>query len=85
MHIFIYRTVVPKTGERAKSSTDAQVDENQYREPDIQVFAFQELDLSAETLIYSTSTAKEDAWCSALFAALGEKAVLYEKVRSWCG
>ena len=44
------------------------------------VVGFQELDLSAEALIYSTGTVREDAWCSAVFAALGEKAVSYEKV-----
>ncbi len=46
------------------------------------VIGFQELDLSTEALIYSTGTAREDAWCVAIFAALGEKAVLYEKVRT---
>jgi phosphatidylinositol-bisphosphatase len=44
------------------------------------VFGFQELDLSTEALIYSTGTAREDAWCLAIFAALGEKGVKYEKV-----
>ena len=48
--------------------------------PDMFVLAFQELDLSAEALIYSTGTAREDAWCVAVFAALGEKAVRYKKV-----
>jgi hypothetical protein len=31
--------------------------------PDIIVLGFQELDLSAEALIYSTSTEREDSWC----------------------
>ena len=44
------------------------------------VVGFQELDLSAEALIYSTGTVREDAWCSAVFAALGEKAINYDKV-----
>ena len=48
---------------------------------DVIVLGFQELDLSTEALLYSTSTAREDAWCEAVFAGLGEKAVLYEKVR----
>jgi phosphatidylinositol-bisphosphatase len=48
--------------------------------PDIFVLGFQELDLSTEALLYNVSTAREDAWCLALFAALGEKAILYEKV-----
>jgi hypothetical protein len=46
------------------------------------VLAFQELDLSAEALLYSTGSTREDAWCMAVFAALGEKAVEYEKVRA---
>lgn len=50
-------------------------------DPDIFVLGFQELDLSAEALIYYASTAREDAWCLAIFAALGEKAINYEKVR----
>jgi len=44
------------------------------------ILGFQELDLSTEALIYSTSTAREDAWCTAIFAALGEKGDMYEKV-----
>lgn len=47
---------------------------------DILVLGFEELDLSTEALLYSTSTAREDAWTVAVFAALGEKAELYEKV-----
>jgi phosphatidylinositol-bisphosphatase len=50
--------------------------------PDLLVLGFQELDLSTEALLYSTSTAKEDAWCSAIFASLGEKGELYEKLAS---
>lgn len=49
-------------------------------EPDVYVFAFQELDLSAEALLYSTSTAREDLWYQAIISALGEKGVKYEKV-----
>lgn len=49
-------------------------------DPDMLVLGFQELDLSTEALIYSTSTAREEAWTLAVFAALGEKAVKYEKV-----
>jgi phosphatidylinositol-bisphosphatase len=47
---------------------------------DLIVLGFQELDLSTEALLYSTKTAREDAWCTAIFAALGEKAEMYEKV-----
>lgn len=50
-------------------------------DPDMLVLGFQELDLSTEALLYSTGTAREDAWCMAVFAGLGEKAILYEKVR----
>lgn len=53
-------------------------------DPDILVLGFQELDLSTEALLYSTSTFREDAWTTAIFAALGEKAVLYHKVWSRC-
>lgn len=49
-------------------------------DPDMLVLGFQELDLSAEALLYSTKTVREDAWTMAVFAGLGEKAVLYEKV-----
>lgn len=49
-------------------------------ETDVFVLGFQELDLSTEALIYSTGTVREDAWCSAVFAALGEKGERYEKV-----
>ncbi|KAJ4491922.1 hypothetical protein C8J55DRAFT_449055 [Lentinula edodes] len=49
---------------------------------DILVLGFEELDLSTEALLYSTSTAREDAWTVAVFAGLGEKAELYEKLAS---
>ncbi|KAI0819892.1 DNase I-like protein [Trametes gibbosa] len=51
-------------------------------DPDVLVLGFQELDLSTEALLYSTKTVREDAWCMAIFAGLGEKAVLYEKLVS---
>ncbi|KAJ6457770.1 DNase I-like protein [Mycena vitilis] len=50
--------------------------------PDLLVLGFQELDLSTEALIYATSTLKEEAWCTAAFAALGAQAELYEKLAS---
>jgi inositol polyphosphate 5-phosphatase INPP5B/F len=50
-------------------------------DPDMLVLGFQELDLSTEALLYSTGTMREDAWCLAVFAGLGEKADLYEKVK----
>jgi phosphatidylinositol-bisphosphatase len=56
------------------------VDEVDSDDPDLFVFGFQELDLSTEALLYSSSTTREDAWCYAIFAALGEKGVKYEKV-----
>ncbi|KAG6337006.1 hypothetical protein ID866_2066 [Astraeus odoratus] len=58
------------------------VDLQEGREPDIFVLAFQEVDLSTEALLYTTSSAKEDMWLTAVFAALGEKGVLYEKLVS---
>ncbi|KAJ7850010.1 hypothetical protein B0H14DRAFT_2208784, partial [Mycena olivaceomarginata] len=60
-----------------KDSVDADADPGL----DLLVLGFQELDLSTEALIYSTSTLKEEAWCTAAFAALGARAELYEKVR----
>ncbi|KAL1692679.1 hypothetical protein GGG16DRAFT_50999 [Schizophyllum commune] len=51
-------------------------------ETDLLVFGFQELDLSTEALLYSTSTAKEEAWLKAIFAALGEEGDNYEKLAS---
>ncbi|KAJ7023466.1 DNase I-like protein [Mycena alexandri] len=51
-------------------------------DPDLLVLGFQELDLSTEALLYATSTFKEEAWCTAIFAALGAKAELYEKLAS---
>ncbi|KAF8241111.1 DNase I-like protein [Tricholoma matsutake] len=50
--------------------------------PDMLVLGFQELDLSTEALLYSTSTVREDAWCLAVFASLGEKAIMYDKLAS---
>lgn len=52
-------------------------------DPDLLVLGFQELDLSAGALLYATEASREDAWCAAVFAGLGEKAVLYEKVCSY--
>ena len=58
----------------------SRVDNDDPEDPDMLVLGFQELDLSTEALIYSTSTAREEAWTLAIFASLGEKAVRYEKV-----
>lgn len=51
-------------------------------EPDLLVVALQEADHSTEALFYTTKPAKEDAWITAILAALGEKAEKYEKVIS---
>ncbi|KDQ56675.1 hypothetical protein JAAARDRAFT_194649 [Jaapia argillacea MUCL 33604] len=51
-------------------------------DPDMLVLGFQELDLSAEALLYSTKVTREDAWCDAVLAGLGEKAALYDKLAS---
>ncbi|KAI0074264.1 DNase I-like protein [Panus rudis PR-1116 ss-1] len=58
---------------------NVRMDEN---DPDLLVVGFQELDLSTEALLYSTKTTREDAWCAAILAGLGEKAVLYQKLTS---
>ncbi|KAJ4479376.1 DNase I-like protein [Lentinula aciculospora] len=62
----------------SENSDSTQSDPN----PDILVLGFEELDLSTEALLYSTSSAREDAWTLAVFAALGEKAEMYEKLAS---
>lgn len=48
--------------------------------PDIYLFGFQELDLSAAALLYSTSTTLEDQWTAAIIEALADKAGSYIKV-----
>lgn len=53
-------------------------------DPDMLVFGFQELDLSAGALIYSVDQTREDAWTAAILAGLGEKAELYVKARVFC-
>ncbi|KAF7343256.1 Inositol polyphosphate 5-phosphatase OCRL-1 [Mycena venus] len=63
-------------GEKDPVHTDAESG------PDLLVLGFQELDLSAEALLYTTSTSKEEAWYTAVFAALGPQAELYEKLAS---
>ncbi|KAF4576228.1 hypothetical protein EYR40_000468 [Pleurotus pulmonarius] len=68
----------PSDLRRASSSNASSLD----RDPDIFVFGFQELDLSTEALLYSTSTIKEDSWTSAIFASLGDKASQYTKLAS---
>ncbi|KAG8933215.1 hypothetical protein FRC02_012289 [Tulasnella sp. 418] len=50
--------------------------------PDVLVFGFQELDLSAEALLYSTSTLKEEKWCKAILDNLGQDADSYVKLTS---
>ncbi|KDR77003.1 hypothetical protein GALMADRAFT_246188 [Galerina marginata CBS 339.88] len=65
-----------------KEEVPLRVDPSDPDDPDMLVLGFQELDLSTEALIYSTSTVREDAWSLSIFAALGEKAVKYEKLAS---
>ncbi|KAF8189146.1 Endonuclease/exonuclease/phosphatase [Mycena galopus ATCC 62051] len=65
-----------------EQDVSASADSESDSTPDLLVLGFQELDLSAEALIYSTSTVREDAWCAAAFAALGARAVGYEKLAS---
>ncbi|KAF8655019.1 hypothetical protein AX16_003289 [Volvariella volvacea WC 439] len=69
-----------ETATNADSTSDTSLDDD--GDPDIFVFGFQELDLSTEALLITTSTFREDAWTTAIFAALGEKAIKYEKLAS---
>lgn len=55
-------------------------DEGDQPLPDVLVFGFQELDLSTEALIYSTTTAKEEAWCDAIVESMADQASNYVKV-----
>ncbi|TCD64994.1 hypothetical protein EIP91_003361 [Steccherinum ochraceum] len=66
-----------KVAEAAKTALYLSQDD-----PDMLVLAFQEVDLSTEALLYSTKTTREEAWCAAALAGLGEKAVEYEKLAS---
>lgn len=69
----------------ASSATSAHASLNndtKVSDPDLLVLGFQEMDLSAEALLYATSTVKEDAWVEAILAGLGEKGILYEKLAS---
>lgn len=49
-------------------------------DPDILVLGFQELDLSAEALLISYTTDREEMWLGSIFAALGEAGSKYTKV-----
>ena len=49
-------------------------------DPDILVFGFQELDVSAEALLISYTTDREDMWLDSIFSALGEAGESYTKV-----
>lgn len=64
-----------------KSSANA-TPEMKGADPDIFVLGFQELDMSTEALLYATSPIKEEMWMTAIFAGLGEKGILYEKLVS---
>ncbi|KAI5833874.1 DNase I-like protein [Schizophyllum commune Tattone D] len=72
-------TVVEEPTSMKEATVPADPDSS---ETDLLVFGFQELDLSTEALLYSTSTAKEEAWLKAIFAALGEEGDNYEKLAS---
>ncbi|KAF9810224.1 hypothetical protein IEO21_07066 [Rhodonia placenta] len=77
-----FDTAAQSCHERTAPSESSDILASDRADPDIFVLAFQELDLSTEALLYSTKTVREDAWVTAIFAGLGEKAVLYEKVSS---
>jgi inositol polyphosphate 5-phosphatase INPP5B/F len=49
---------------------------------DMLVFGFQELDTSAEGLLYSSTTVKEDLWYQAILRDMGELSLSYHKVRA---
>lgn len=49
-------------------------------EPDILIFGFEEVDLSTGALLYSVSTALEEAWTQAILTSLGQHAHSYVKV-----
>ncbi|KAF8816327.1 DNase I-like protein [Phlegmacium glaucopus] len=70
------------TSHEEQEKIPLRVDTDDPDDPDIFVLGIQELDLSTEALIYYASTVREDAWCHAIFAALGEKAIKYEKLAS---
>ncbi|EGO27036.1 hypothetical protein SERLADRAFT_491670 [Serpula lacrymans var. lacrymans S7.9] len=69
-------------GSSQTSLQENNIQGNTDADPDVLVLGFQELDLSTEALLYSTSTLKEDAWVVSVFAALGEKAAVYQKLAS---
>lgn len=54
--------------------------EGQASEADMLVLGFQEIDHSTEAFFNFPGRAKEDAWTTAILAALGDKAERYEKV-----
>lgn len=49
-------------------------------EPDILIFGFEEVDLSTGALLYSVSTALEEAWTQSILTGLGQHAHSYVKV-----
>ncbi|KAF8624682.1 hypothetical protein AX17_007013 [Amanita inopinata Kibby_2008] len=65
-----------------KKLSDELADNETDSAPDLLVLGFQELDQSAEALLYSTTATREEAWCAAVFAALGEKGPEYDKLVS---
>ena len=74
--------VSPDSLSRTSSTTLISRDEGAGNDddPDLIILGFQELDLSASALLYSTDLTREDAWVTAAMAGLGEKAELYTKV-----
>ncbi|KAF5365199.1 hypothetical protein D9758_005326 [Tetrapyrgos nigripes] len=58
------------------------IDQTHPSDPDMLILGFQELDLSTAALTYSTSSVREEAWTTAIFAGLGEKGDMYEKLAS---
>ena len=73
--------LMDRTASKASSTTLLpDMDDPGEDDPDMIVLGFQELDLSAGALLYSTETTREEAWYTAAMAGLGEKAEMYTKV-----
>lgn len=68
------------TASTSTPADDEKYDSSDNTDPDILVLGFQELDLSAEALLISYTTDREEMWLNSIFAALGEARGQYTKV-----
>lgn len=62
------------------AGTEGQEGQASTSEADMLVMGFQEIDHSTEAFFNFHGRAREDAWTTAILAALGDKAERYEKV-----